>query len=692
MKRLLLYGLTLLGGLAVEAQPPMSLYNTFVFHNNGTTLGIQSCTLHDSYTGFNINVTFPAPYLAPGASYSKVNWGSAYPVYQGDTISFLGGAYWCAWLDGSAVTSVQIGGGSTYTLGATALGSPITVDVYMWGGDGGGSGPAVSTNSLYCVTINNTSGTGNSYGIANIDNGEVLSIDRCGDNEIYVPAGGTTQICTTAAPTNNLALVTEIGGGGMSSQSTQVTLPLIGYGGRKDGGCSSLAGYDPNFTGLIASTNLIGTPIPPGASSGSVSNNNGATIAWANSGTVYPGGTNAPINFAGALGSGMASNATLVTGFNAVFAELVNVANGVGKLDVDNNAGLAAIKGVGNSLVAGQGTANTLLTTANGDLAVINSSITSGNASLGNIQGALSGMSNNSAVAGSNTVKGLGGISNLLWVADGTLSGISNGVELIVSNTGAMAGQAVVVSNFAAASLAATNDATGGMSRVWSDGANVVSMTNHLAGFAASQFANLNLQGSYAQAGANTLGTGPIAEMDASFWTLNLGMGDKTYSFDLNPMDNAGIASVAKVSRTCEQWIACVVFILLVMKLFEKYSEGLAGTTQLQANRMSVLGNSVGQLSGAVYLPLMVALAGAIPLFFGVVVTSGVGATWFGACVVIPFRSDGLVAAVLQGYWLADQFLPINFLICSVLWYVFIRLTAAPIWTMSMLVLKSLLS
>ena len=128
-------------------------------------------------------------------------------------------------------------------------------------------------------------------------------------------------------------------------------------------------------------------------------------------------------------------------------------------------------------------------------------------------------------------------------------------------------------------------------------------------------------------------------------------------------MDNAGIASLAGVSRTCEQWIACVVFILLVMKLFEKYSAGLAGTTQLQANRMSVLGNSVGQLSGAVYLPLMVALAGAIPLFIGVVVTSGVGSTWFGACGVIPFRPDGLTAALQQAYWLADQFLPINFLI-----------------------------
>jgi hypothetical protein len=88
----------------------------------------------------------------------------------------------------------------------------------------------------------------------------------------------------------------------------------------------------------------------------------------------------------------------------------------------------------------------------------------------------------------------------------------------------------------------------------------------------------------------------------------------------------------------------------------------------------------------------MVALAGAIPLFIGVVVTSGVGSTWFGACGVIPFRPDGLTAALQQAYWLADQFLPINFLICSVLWYVFIRLTAGPIWAMSMLVLKSLIS
>jgi hypothetical protein len=325
-------------------------------------------------------------------------------------------------------------------------------------------------------------------------------------------------------------------------------------------------------------------------------------------------------------------------------------------------------------------------------LAAINSSITSGNASLGSIQGELGGMSNNAAAVGSNTIQGLGGISNLLWIADGTLSGVSNGVELIVSNTGSMAGQLGVVSNFAAASLAATNDAVGGMSRVWSDGANVASMTNHLAGFAASQFANLNMQGSLAQAGANDLGTGPIGSLDGSFWNMNCVVGDKTYSFDFNPMDNSGIAEIAGVSRTCEQWIACVVFILLVMKLFEKYSAGLAGTTQLQANRMSVLGNSVGQLSGAVYLPLMVALAGAIPLFIGVVVTSGVGSTWFGACGVIPFRPDGLTAALQQAYWLADQFLPINFLICSVLWYVFIRLTAGPIWAMSMLVLKSLIS
>ena len=105
-------------------------------------------------------------------------------------------------------------------------------------------------------------------------------------------------------------------------------------------------------------------------------------------------------------------------------------------------------------------------------------------------------------------------------------------------------------------------------------------MTNHLDGFAASQFANLNMQGSLAQAGANDLGTGPIGSLDSSFWNLNCVMGDKTYAFDLNPMDNARDCSLWRGQlRTCEQWIACVVFILLVMKLFEKYSAGLAGTT-----------------------------------------------------------------------------------------------------------------
>ena len=120
-----------MGGLALQAQPPVSLYNTFVFHNSsGATLPIMYCTLHDSYTGYNIGVTFPGN-IAPGATYSKVTWGSAWPVYQGDTISFLGGAANCAWLDGNAVTSVTIGGGPTYTLGATSAGSPVTVDVYM---------------------------------------------------------------------------------------------------------------------------------------------------------------------------------------------------------------------------------------------------------------------------------------------------------------------------------------------------------------------------------------------------------------------------------------------------------------------------------------------------------------------------------------------------------------------------------
>ncbi len=134
MRKLLLGGLMLLGGLAVQAQPPVSLYNTFIFHNNGTSEGIQYCTLRDSYTGFNISVSFPAPFLAAGASYTKVSWGSAWPVYQGDTISFVGGANNCAWLDGSAVTSVQFSSGTTYTLPGTSAGSPVTIDVYMWGG------------------------------------------------------------------------------------------------------------------------------------------------------------------------------------------------------------------------------------------------------------------------------------------------------------------------------------------------------------------------------------------------------------------------------------------------------------------------------------------------------------------------------------------------------------------------------
>jgi hypothetical protein len=287
----------------------------------------------------------------------------------------------------------------------------------------------------------------------------------------------------------------------------------------------------------------------------------------------------------------------------------------------------------------------------------------------------------------------LAGISNLIDVGNGTLVGESNRLVQIVSNTSIIAGGLSTMSNYAASALALTNDAMGGQF----DGVywytNVYGMTNYATGvandFSVSRWGEY---GNTASVASGDVGINPITGIDASFWTLNLTAAGTTYTFDLNPMDNSGIAQIASLMRQAEYWFICIFWVLAVNKVLSDIVAHIASTTQLLANRTVVLGNSIGQVTVPLYLPIMVACMLAVPLFISGMLSGGIGATWLSGAFSSPFSNTGNGGAVGQAYCMADQFIPINFAVSSLLYYAAVRLGATPIWIGAVTIYKALVS
>ena len=619
--------------------------------------------------------------IAQGGTFWNLDNPSGTQVFPGTTYTSAVHSGWIPYTDVLQWYPANGSCNEAATLNSTPLvvtANPGIAEYYIGGGCGTqtGGGPPASTNSEYCCTINNTSGAGQLYGLANADNGLPYGLDSCGDTLMYVAPGQTVTICTDASPTAHVALFTATG-------------PVLGLSTP----CGGMVNPAPD--GTFAPTNLIGTPIPNGSGT-QPGNTNSVTIGFGAVGSEYTNSdpANSPINFA-TTNTGVASNGTLMQGFSAEFSELVTIAGAIKQSDIDTQGSLGALKSVETGIASS-------VSPLHGDLGGIATSLAGINTSVSGVTSAV-----NSVGTDVNALKpdldgiltdanSLPGMSNLLGVANGNLVGISNQVNQVVSNTSGTLGDLTAMSNYVARSFAYTNDALGNLSEQWADGVNRNNLTNLASAMSgAGALGTMQTTGNDALASAESAGTGPASVItggaDASFWTISETVAGKTYSFDLNPMDNAGIAEIAGICRTFEEWTVCFAFVCLVMNLFDKYFAAMAQTAQTQSNRTEVLGNSVGQLSGAVYLPVMIGCMLAIPLFIGAALTSS-GASWFASVSSPPLSLSGHSHPIEQAIWLADQFMPLNFVIASALWYLFIRLTAAPVWATSVVILKTLIS
>jgi hypothetical protein len=92
---------------------------------------------------------------------------------------------------------------------------------------------------------------------------------------------------------------------------------------------------------------------------------------------------------------------------------------------------------------------------------------------------------------------------------------------------------------------------------------------------------------------------------------------------------------------------------------------------QGQFPKLMVLGNSVGWPLAAVYIVALIAAMVAVP--FAVVTWFSVGSTgqmWWQQVAVNPFSGSGVGQSVSLSLWLADQFLPMSYIVSSVLYYI----------------------
>jgi hypothetical protein len=658
-KLLTLAGLLMVNGLAF-GQP-----NTIqvIVHNTGTaSVWLQG--------------------IAQGGTFWNLGNPSGTQVLPGTTFTSAVQSGWIPYTDVLQWYPADSSCNESATINSTSLvvtANPGVAEYYIGGGCGTqtGGGAPPSTNSEYCCTVNNTSGAGQLYGLANVDSGLPYGLDSCGDTLMYVPPGQSTTICTDASPTAHVALFTATG-------------PVLGLTTT----CGGIV--NPNPDGTLASTNLIGTPIPIGSGT-QPGNTNVVTIGFGSSGSQYTNNNpaNSPINF-NTTNTGVASNGTLMQGFSAEFAELVTIAGAVKQGDIDTQGSLAGIKSIETGIASS-------VSPLHGDLGGIATSLTGINSSVSGVTSAV-----NSVGTDVNALKpdldgiltdanSLPGMSNLLGAANASLAGMSNGIADIVSNTGASATAFTEVAHFATNALAAQTESLAGPFHTnWDDGYNVGLMTNYASGVAGGAMTGLDRNGSALQSVSGNY-AGDFPGGDSSFWTLSLPVGGKTYSFDLNPLDNLGIARLAALARNWETWLICCGFVLLVANLMENYVHKLSVVTQTQALRMEIFGCSIGQAAALAYLPIMIGCVAAVPLFLWAAVQTGVAGAWFTAIFNPPwgagtFSTPESASTLTEAFWFVDQWVPLNFVIGSFLYYLGIRLAAVPIFTTSVVVLKCLVS
>ena len=164
--------------------------------------------------------------------------------------------------------------------------------------------------------------------------------------------------------------------------------------------------------------------------------------------------------------------------------------------------------------------------------------------------------------------------------------------------------------------------------------------------------------------------------------------GTVTYTLDANPMDYPAVADIAHFMRKAVIWMVFVGVLFKVLSDLVATVQAMMGVTQGQVPRVEVLGNTVGWVLAGVYV---VALAGAIigvPFVALTWLSTGFGSQMFAGVVVNPFASIGYQSPFTASLWLADQFVPLFFIVEALLYYGAFRLLMVKVLTVCAVIVR----
>jgi hypothetical protein len=199
---------------------------------------------------------------------------------------------------------------------------------------------------------------------------------------------------------------------------------------------------------------------------------------------------------------------------------------------------------------------------------------------------------------------------------------------------------------------------------------------------------------SYGQTASTAAANVSVGGSPGSLLTVSFdlpGMG--SYTIDCNPMDNADVADFASWFRNLTEWLVGIGFIGMVLKDGTNATRTALLTPQGQFPKLTVLGNSIGWPLAAVYVVAIVAAIAAVP--FAVVTWFSVGNTgamWWQQIAVNPFSGQGAGRAVGLSLWLADQFLPMSYIVSSLLYYIAFRFTLNGVVTVAATIVRAMMA
>ncbi len=204
---------------------------------------------------------------------------------------------------------------------------------------------------------------------------------------------------------------------------------------------------------------------------------------------------------------------------------------------------------------------------------------------------------------------------------------------------------------------------------------------------------NASLQG-YGQSAATaaeaiTIGGSPGDLLTITFSLPVVG----NFTIDCNPMNNADVADFASWFRSLMQWVVGLGFIGFVLRDGMKATQNVFLSPQGQFPKLMVLGNSVGWPLGAVYIVALIAAMAAVP--FVIVTWFSVGATgqmWWQQVAINPFSGEGVGRSVSLSLWLADQFLPMSYIVSSSLYYLSFRFALGGMVTVAATIVRALMA